>query len=59
MRCWALNCTIHNLRYYQKPMADLREAIAEGRLDAFADEFYAKQATENPRAALWVNKLGV
>jgi queuine/archaeosine tRNA-ribosyltransferase len=25
-------------------MAGLREAIAEGRLDAFADEFYAKQA---------------
>lgn len=41
-------CTIHNLRYYQKLMADLRQAIAEGRLDAFADEFYAQQATENP-----------
>ncbi|MGB0668897.1 MAG: tRNA guanosine(34) transglycosylase Tgt [Porticoccaceae bacterium] len=36
--------TIHNLRYYQRLMAGLREAIAEGRLDAFADEFYAKQA---------------
>jgi queuine tRNA-ribosyltransferase len=36
--------TIHNLRYYQTLMAGLREAIAEGRLDAFADEFYAKQA---------------
>ena len=41
-------CTIHNLRYYQKLMSDLRQAIAEGRLDAFADEFYAQQATENP-----------
>jgi queuine/archaeosine tRNA-ribosyltransferase len=25
-------------------MAGLREAIAEGRLDAFAEEFYVKQA---------------
>jgi queuine tRNA-ribosyltransferase len=40
--------TIHNLRYYQTLMADLREAVAEGRLDAFADEFYAQQATPNP-----------
>ena len=37
--------TIHNLRYYQTLMVGLREAIAEGRLDAFADEFYAKQAS--------------
>ena len=40
--------TIHNLRYYQTLMADLREAIAEGRLDAFADEFYAKQGLTRP-----------
>ena len=40
--------TIHNLRYYQSLMADLREAVAEGRLDAFAEEFYAQQATPNP-----------
>jgi queuine tRNA-ribosyltransferase len=40
--------TIHNLRYYQKLMEDLREAVAEGRLDEFADEFYAQQATPNP-----------
>jgi len=37
--------TIHNLRYYQTLMVGLREAIAEGRLDAFADEFYTKQAS--------------
>jgi len=37
--------TIHNLRYYQTLMVGLREAIAKGRLDAFADEFYAKQAS--------------
>ena len=36
--------TIHNLCYYQTLMAGLREAITHGRLDAFADEFYAKQA---------------
>ena len=36
--------TIHNLRYYQTLMAGLRDAIAEGRLDAFTEEFYAKQA---------------
>jgi queuine tRNA-ribosyltransferase len=40
--------TIHNLRYYQTLMAGLREAIAEGRLDAFADEFYAKQGLTRP-----------
>ena len=31
--------TIHNLHYYQELMAGLREAIAEGRLDAFVREF--------------------
>jgi queuine tRNA-ribosyltransferase len=36
--------TIHNLRFYQRLMASLRNAIAEGQLDAFADEFYRKQA---------------
>jgi|TARA_B110000908_G_scaffold51240_1_gene62519 queuine tRNA-ribosyltransferase len=36
--------TIHNLRYYQTLMAGLRDAIAEGELDAFTDKFYRKQA---------------
>ena len=36
--------TIHNLRFYQSLMAGLRNAIAEGQLDAFANEFYRKQA---------------
>jgi queuine tRNA-ribosyltransferase len=36
--------TIHNLRYYQNLMSGLREAIADGRLDEFTEEFYAKQA---------------
>jgi len=33
--------TIHNLHYYQRLMRDLREAIGEGRFDAFARQFYA------------------
>ncbi|XXK45422.1 tRNA guanosine(34) transglycosylase Tgt [Porticoccaceae bacterium nBUS_17] len=36
--------TIHNLRFYQTLMAGLRDAIAQGKLDSFADEFYRKQA---------------
>jgi len=35
--------TIHNLRYYQKHMQNIREAIAENRLQEFADEFYETQ----------------
>lgn len=31
--------TIHNLWFYQDLMRDIRQAIAEGRLDAFATEF--------------------
>ena len=40
--------TIHNLRYYQTLMAALRDAIAEGRLETFVEEFYVKQASPNP-----------
>ena len=36
--------TIHNLRFYQSLMAGLRDAVAEGQLDAFTEEFYRKQA---------------
>jgi queuine tRNA-ribosyltransferase len=32
--------TIHNLRYYQRLMAELREAIAGHALDAFVEAFY-------------------
>jgi len=35
--------TMHNLRYYQRLMADLRHAIAEGTLDTFAARFYAQR----------------
>jgi len=38
--------TIHNLRYYQTLMAQLREAIAAGRLDAFVKDFYRKQGEQ-------------
>lgn len=33
--------TIHNLRYYQRLMADIRKAIEENRFDDFVAEFYA------------------
>jgi queuine tRNA-ribosyltransferase len=35
--------TMHNLRYYQRLMAGLREAIAGGTLDAFTAEFYTRR----------------
>ena len=35
--------TIHNLRYYQRLMAGLREAIEHGRLQAFVEDFYARR----------------
>lgn len=40
--------TIHNLRFYQTLMQGLRDAIAEGRLEVFVAEFYAKQGLEVP-----------
>ncbi|TZF90136.1 tRNA guanosine(34) transglycosylase Tgt [Cognatilysobacter lacus] len=33
--------TLHNLRYYQRLMAGMRDAIAERRFQAFRDAFYA------------------
>jgi len=38
--------TLHNLHYYQTLMRGLREAIAEGRLDAFVAEFHALRAEQ-------------
>jgi len=35
--------TMHNLRYYQRLMAGLREAIAGQALEAFVAEFYARR----------------
>lgn len=40
--------TIHNLHHYQQLMLDLREAIAESRLDDFVSEFYRRQGLEVP-----------
>lgn len=41
--------TIHNLRYYQTLMVDIRQAIAEHRLDDFSDQFYQQQGLEPPQ----------
>ena len=41
--------TIHNLRYYQRVMAGLREAIAEGRLEQFVQGFYRMRGQEVPQ----------
>ncbi|TFI57353.1 tRNA guanosine(34) transglycosylase Tgt [Sphingomonas parva] len=38
----AMLMTEHNIRFYQALMADLRQAIAERRLTAFADAFRAR-----------------
>jgi len=40
--------TIHNLYYYQKLMADLRQAIAANRLTAFREDFYAAKGLPLP-----------
>lgn len=36
--------TWHNIRYYQRLMQGIRNALDNGTLDEFAKEFYAKQA---------------
>ncbi len=38
--------TIHNLRYYQTLMAQLRNAIERGELDAYTEQFYRDQQRE-------------
>lgn len=38
--------TIHNLRFYQRHMADIRAAIEAGQLDQFAEAFHARQSGE-------------
>lgn len=40
--------TIHNLRYYQRLMAEIRQAIEEDRFDDFVVEFYARIGKEVP-----------
>ncbi|WP_460239998.1 tRNA guanosine(34) transglycosylase Tgt [Aurantivibrio infirmus] len=41
--------TIHNLHSYQSLMAELRGAIASGTLGAYVDEFYDRQAKNDPK----------
>lgn len=40
--------TIHNLRHYQRLMAGLRDAIAQGTLTAFVEDFYARRGLPVP-----------
>ncbi|ALS99355.1 tRNA guanosine(34) transglycosylase Tgt [Lacimicrobium alkaliphilum] len=40
--------TIHNLRYYQRVMEGLRNAIAAGTLDDFVAQFYAAKEMDMP-----------
>ena len=40
--------TIHNLRFYQTLMANLRAAISNGQLDSFVEKFYQKQGIDQP-----------
>lgn len=44
--------TIHNLRYYQRLMAGIREAIEEDEFDEFVNEFYSKRGQEVPELTL-------
>lgn len=40
--------TIHNLRYYQRLMQRMRDALDEDRFDEFVEKFYADQGLEVP-----------
>jgi queuine tRNA-ribosyltransferase len=44
--------TLHNLHFYQKVMQGLREAIEQGKLDAFVEEFYALRGLPVPPLAV-------
>ena len=43
--------TIHNLRYYQNLMSNIRAAISAHRLDQFAEEYYATQMPRRSAAS--------
>jgi queuine tRNA-ribosyltransferase len=47
----AMLMTEHNIRFYQQLMADLRAAIAEARLSAFANAFRSRYAGEKGEPA--------
>jgi queuine tRNA-ribosyltransferase len=40
--------TVHNLRYYQRLMGDMRAAISAGRFDSFVADFYTKRHQTPP-----------
>ena len=40
--------TIHNLRFYQRHMAEIRQAIRAGNLSGFANDFYRRQSNPEP-----------
>ncbi|WP_331345828.1 tRNA guanosine(34) transglycosylase Tgt [Cellvibrio sp. UBA7661] len=42
--------TIHNLRYYQRIMADMRKALSENTFDSFLADFYGRQGLAVPPA---------
>ena len=42
--------TIHNLRYYQTLMAQMRQALSEDTFDAFLQDFYGRQGLDVPPA---------
>ncbi|WP_201585275.1 tRNA guanosine(34) transglycosylase Tgt [Psychrobacter jeotgali] len=44
--------TIHNLRYYQRLMVAIREAIEQDSFDQFVNEFYAKRGQAVPELNL-------
>ncbi len=44
--------TIHNLRYYQRLMSGIREAIDNDRFDEFVSDFYAKRGQDVPELNL-------
>ncbi len=43
--------TLHNLHFYQKVMQGLRDAIEQGKLDTFVEEFYALRGLPVPPLA--------
>ena len=43
--------TLHNLRYYEKLMADMRAAIERGNFTAFRESFYAARGLDAPGPA--------
>jgi queuine tRNA-ribosyltransferase len=40
--------TIHNLRYYQILMADMRKALDDGSFDQFVTDFYTARGVKVP-----------